>query len=146
MVFDVSGYFVPGGSGATYVAVTPNRLVDSRPSAKLGLKSALRSYVAATFSVTGRVPSDPKKNVPSGAVAVTGTLTVTGQSALGWLALAPTPQNHPSISNLNFPKRDDRATGVTVPLGAGGKLSVTYGATGGATTNVVFDVTGYFLR
>ena len=74
VVFDVTGYFIPGGSGATYVAVTPNRLVDSRPSAKLGLKSALGSYVAATFGVTGRVPSDPK-NVPAGAVAVTGTLT-----------------------------------------------------------------------
>jgi hypothetical protein len=36
---------------------------------------------------------------------------------------------------------------VTVPLSpTGGKLSVTYGAAGGARTNVVFDVTGYFVN
>jgi len=34
---------------------------------------------------------------------------------------------------------------VTVALGAGGKLSVTYVAPSGRTANVIFDVTGYFL-
>jgi hypothetical protein len=34
---------------------------------------------------------------------------------------------------------------VTIPLGTGGTLGITYMAKAGATTNVVFDVTGYFL-
>ena len=144
VIFDVTGYFVPGGSGATYVPVTPNRLVDSR--IKLGLSAKLSANVAKTFQVTGRFPTDPTRNIPTGAVAITGTLTVTGQTALGWLALTPVANNHPTTSNLNFPKGDNRATGVTVPLGPRGKLSVTYGAVAGSTTAVVFDVSGYFVN
>jgi hypothetical protein len=34
---------------------------------------------------------------------------------------------------------------VTIKLGAGGKLGITYVAKPGATAQVVFDVTGYFL-
>jgi hypothetical protein len=35
---------------------------------------------------------------------------------------------------------------VTVVLGAGGTLSITYATpTSGATTHVIFDVTGYFV-
>jgi hypothetical protein len=47
---------------------------------------------------------------------------------------------------MNFPKGDIRATGVTVPLGAGGKLSVTAMLGRGANTQVVFDVSGYFVN
>jgi hypothetical protein len=79
-------------------------------------------------------------------VAVTGTLTVTGQSSLGWLSLTTLPNNNPTTSSLNFPKGDNRATGVTVPLSGAGKLSVTYGAIAGATTQVIFDVSGYFVN
>jgi hypothetical protein len=144
VIFDVTGYFVPGGAGATYVPVVPNRLVNS--GSGVGLSSKLAAYVAKTFQVTGRVPSDPTKNVPTGSVAITGTLTVIGQTAAGWLALTPTPNNHPSTPYLNFPMGDTRSTGVTVPLGTDGKLSVTYGAASGKTTQVMFDVSGYFLK
>ena len=41
---------------------------------------------------------------------------------------------------------DDRANGVTVALGAGGALSVTFVAPySGPTTQVIFDVTGYYM-
>ena len=144
VVFDVNGYFVPGTAGAMYVPVTPNRLVDSR--IKQGISGALKDHVAATFGVVNRVASDPAKNVPTGAVAITGTLTVTNQTYMGWLSLTPTPNNNPTTSNLNFPKGDVRATGVTVPLSSAGKCSVTYGAKSRQTTHVVFDVTGYFVN
>jgi hypothetical protein len=83
--------------------------------------------------------------VPAGATAVTGNLTVTGQSSLGYLYIGPNATNNPTSSTLNFPLNDDRANGVTVALSSAGALSVTYAApTLGPTTNVVFDVTGYF--
>jgi hypothetical protein len=146
VVFDVTGYFVDGaeGAGATYIPVTPNRLVDSR--VKNGISSKLLPYAARTFQVTGRVPSDATKNIPSNAIAITGTLTVTGATALGWLSLTPTPVNHPGTSTINFPKSDTRANGVTVPLGAGGKQSVTLGSGKGSYAQVVFDVSGYFVN
>jgi hypothetical protein len=146
VVFDVTGYFVDGpvGAGATYVPVTPNRLVDSR--VKNGISSKLLPYASRSFQVTNRVPSDATKNIPSSAIAITGTLTVTGATALGWLALTTTQINHPGTSTINFPKYDTRANGVTVPLGAGGKEWVALGSGKGSYASVVFDVSGYFVN
>ena len=125
-------------SGATYVPLTPARLLDTRSGN--GLSGAFSSHVARTFGVAGRGP------VPANAVAVTGNLTVTAQTAGGYLFLGPGATNNPTSSTLNFPVRDDRANGVTVALGAGGTLSATYvAATAGPTAQVIFDVTGYFL-
>jgi hypothetical protein len=83
--------------------------------------------------------------VPTNASAVTGNLTVTGQTSPGFLYMGPNAVNNPTSSTLNFPLGDDRANAVTVALGGGGTLSVTYAAsTMGPTAHVIFDVTGYF--
>jgi Fibronectin type III domain/Papain family cysteine protease len=137
-IFDVTGYFTPDNSGATYHALTPARILDSRDGTG-GLSGAFVSHVARTFTVIGH------GNVPANATAVTGNLTVTGQNNLGYLAMGPIAQDNPSSSTLNFPLGDDRANAVTVALGAGGTLSVTYAApVAGKTAHVIFDVTGYF--
>ena len=52
--------------------------------------------------------------------------------------------NDPTTSTLNFPVNDNRANGVTVAIGSGGTLSVTYVADSGATAQMIFDVTGYY--
>jgi hypothetical protein len=81
-----------------------------------------------------------------GAIAVTGNLTVTAQSSLGFLYLGPDANNDPTSSTLNFPLGDDRANGVTVALSPGGALSVTFVAPHpGPATHAIFDVTGYFV-
>ena len=137
-VFDVTGYFTPDTTGATYHAVTPTRLLDSRSG--VGLSNPFDSQVARTFQVTGGASV-----VPDGAVAVTGNVTITDQSALGYVFVGPLPVNNPTSSTLNFPLMDDRANGLTVALGSGGSLSVTYvAASPFARADVIFDVTGYF--
>ena len=124
--------------GATYVPLTPARLLDSRNGT--GLSGAFASHVARTFAVTGH------GGVPSNAIAVTGNLTVTAQTGLGFLYLGPVAMNDPTSSTLNFPLADDRANGVTVALSGTGTLSATYASpVGGATAQVLFDVTGYFV-
>jgi hypothetical protein len=76
---------------------------------------------------------------------VTGNLTVTQQTSMGFLAVGPVAMNNPTSSTLNFPLNDDRANAVTVALSGTGTLSVTYAApTSGSTAQVIFDVTGYF--
>src|SRR5664280_1946468 len=120
----------------TYHAVTPSRILDTRSG--IGLSGSLSSHVARTFKVTGQ------GNVPTTATAVTGNLTVTGQTSLGYLYIGPFAANDPTSSTLNFPLGDDRANAVTVALGGGGTLAVTYAAVPGATAQVIFDVTGYF--
>ena len=131
---------VPSIPGATYFALTPTRLVDTR--FKTGLTAgALKAGSANTFQVTG-VGANP---IPTGAIAVTGNLTVVGQTAPGYFALTPVATKSPQSSTLNFPVGDTRANGVTISLGTGGKLGLIYIAKAGATAHVVFDVTGYFF-
>ena len=134
-IFDVTGYFTPDTSGATYHAITPTRALDTR-SGTGGLSGPFTNHAARTFTVAG---------IPSGATAVTGNLTVTGQTSSGYLYIGPTATNSPTSSTLNFPVGDDRANAVTVQLGAGGTLSITFVASSnGPTAQAIFDVTGYF--
>ena len=143
VIFDVTGYFVPGTSGATFMTLTPNRLVDTRSA--VGISSKLLAGKPRTFTVINRSTLASKK-VPSNAIAVTGILTVTGQTAKGYLSLTPSsPTGTPTTSTLNFPTGDTRATSVVVALGPGGTLAVTYVGPAGSSAQVIFDVTGYFV-
>jgi hypothetical protein len=103
------------GGGASYVPLTPARILDSRNGTG-GISGAIGEHAARTFQVTGN------GGVPSGATAVTGNLTVTGQTSAGYLFIGPNPTDNPTSSTLNFPVGDDRANAVTVALGGGGTL------------------------
>jgi hypothetical protein len=53
--------------------------------------------------------------------------------------------NNPTSSTLNFPLGDDRANAVTVQLGSGSTLSISFVApSNGPSPYAIFDVTGYF--
>jgi hypothetical protein len=133
-IFDVTGYFTPDATGATYHAISPIRVLDTRNGTG-GLSGPFTNHAARTFTVSG---------VPGNATAVTGNLTVTGQTSGGYLYIGPTPQANPTSSTLNFPQGDDRANAVTVQLGAG-SLSITFVApSNGPSAHAIFDVTGYF--
>jgi hypothetical protein len=134
-IFDVTGYFTPDTTGATYHAITPTRALDTRNGTG-GLSGPFTNHAARTFTLAG---------VPSGATAVTGNLTVNGQTSSGYLYIGPVATNNPTSSTLNFPQSDDRANAVTVQLGAGGTLSITFVApSNGPSAHAIFDVTGYF--
>ena len=70
--------------------------------------------------------------VPVTATAITGNLTVTQQSAVGYLAVTKDPTANPATSTLNFPVSDNRANGVFAPLDGSGALSIVYKAKAGA--------------
>ncbi|MGH7703302.1 MAG: hypothetical protein ACREMO_09425, partial [Gemmatimonadales bacterium] len=120
----------------TYVPLNPSRLLDTRVAN--GLSGPFAAGVPRTFQVSGL------GGVPANAVAVTGNLTVTNQTQPGYIYLGPDPVTTPISSTLNFPLGDNRANGVTLALSPTGSLSATYGAAGGST-DLVFDVTGYFV-
>ena len=134
LIFDVTGYFLAGSSGASFYPLAPQRVLDSRSN--VGLNGVFHANAARTFVVADGTP------IPTNAVAVTGNLTVTGQTKAGYVVLAPAAGG--ATSTLNFPVGDTRANGVTVALGSGGTLNAVYKAKAGATTHLVFDVTGYF--
>jgi hypothetical protein len=60
------------------------------------------------------------------------------------VSLTELPTGTPSTSNLNFPAGDTRANGITSPMAANGTVALVHLGTGGATTDLILDVTGYF--
>jgi hypothetical protein len=148
LIFDVTGYFVPGSAGATYHSLAPGRVLDTRPTGSgvthIGPLTKLPNRVVRTFPVAGVVALGwSSALVPSGALAVTGNVTVTGATSAGFVALGPTITASPSTSTLNLAAGSTVANGVTVAL-SGGKLQVVWCGTTGSSADVIFDVTGYF--
>jgi hypothetical protein len=137
LIFDVTGYFLAGDTHGTYAALAPVRILDSRPAYNIGLSGAFVPNVPRTLSVAGA------HGIPADATAITGNLTVVGQTKAGYLSITPDPDSTPDTSTLNFPLGDTRANGVSVPLNASGDLAIVYKASGG-TTHVILDVTGYY--
>ena len=135
LLIDVTGYFTPDYAGEVYHTITPVRLVDTRK--KLGISSKLVSKAPREFTVR-------RLGIPSTAKAVTGNLTVTGSTGAYALYLGPLRQVAPTTSTMNFAKGQTRANSLTVALSSTGTLWVTYLGGNRQTTDVVFDVTGYY--
>jgi hypothetical protein len=140
LILDITGYFVETTTDAEYFSVTPGRFLDTRFNNPAGA-AMLSPSVPFGFQVGGRTVGAAV--IPADAVAVTGNLTVTGQTKGGYLSLTPTSNANPATSTLNFPVGDTRANNVTAPLGGDGKLWVVYKGSGKA--HAIFDVTGYFV-
>ncbi|MGK2851849.1 MAG: hypothetical protein ACSLFN_13175 [Candidatus Limnocylindrales bacterium] len=126
--------------GATYTPITPIRVLDSRSA--LGVTGIFRTGQPRSFTVAGFAGS---AGIPSDAIAVTGNVTVTGQTSAGYVSVTTTATATPGSSTLNFPKGDTRANNVTASLASDGRLSAVFKGATGAKTHVIFDVTGYFL-
>ena len=138
ILLDVTGYFRAASGGTSYFTLANKRVLDTRPGISIGLSGAFVANQPRMLSVAGA------NTIPATAKAITGNLTVVGQTKAGYLSITTTSQINPSTSILNFPLGDTRANGVTVPLNATGDIYIVYKASGG-TANVILDVTGYFL-
>ncbi|HET9344925.1 MAG TPA: hypothetical protein VFO05_04410 [Candidatus Limnocylindrales bacterium] len=127
-------------AGATFVPVAPVRLLDSRPGFGIGLTGTFQANVPRTVDIAGRL------GIPNNAVAITGNLTIVGQTQAGYATVTPNPSVNPPTASLNFPLKDNRGNNLTAPLGATGGVSIVYKAANGNTAHFVLDVTGYFLN
>ena len=135
LVLDVTGYFT-SGTGDTYHALTPARLLDTRVG--VGLSGKLAANTPRTFTVWGH------GGVPKGARAVTGNVTVVNSARSGAVYLGPASLAKPPTSAINFTAGQIAGNSLTVALSSTGTLSATFMGSGGATTDLVFDVTGYY--
>jgi hypothetical protein len=140
IAFDVTGYFLDGNEDAAYnTLAAPLRVLDSRVGTGLAgpfAHAVPRELVVATGT----------NGIPTDAVAVTANLTVVNQTTGGFVSVTPTEPALPlGTSNINFPKGDTRANGLTAKLD-GGNLWLTFmGAGTTARTHLLLDVTGYYL-
>ena len=138
LVLDVTGYYVNDLSGARFVPLTPGRRMDTRvPAPMEGLSGAFSANFSRTLVI------EPYQGVPGNATAITGNLTVVGQSRAGFVSMTQVATSNPATSTLNFPLNDVRANGVTGPLSGSGSVGLVFKATGG-TTHLILDLTGYF--
>ena len=144
VVLDVTGYYTPTG-GLLYYPLNPGRRVDTRqPVGVAGLGNGLSG-------IQGTTPRDVvvagHDAVPATAVAITGNLTVTGQTSAGYIAVTDTSTALPTTSTINFPLADTRANGITAPLGTAGdagELWFVFRTHAGKGTQLVLDISGYF--
>jgi hypothetical protein len=138
LILDVTGYYLQDLAGARFVALTPGRRMDTRfPAPRAGLTGAFSANVARTLVI------EPYQGVPANATAITGNLTVVGQTRAGYVSMTQTATNTPATSTINFPLGDTRANGVTGPLSGPGSVGLVYVSSGGLT-HLILDVTGYF--
>jgi hypothetical protein len=139
VVLDVTGYYRNNPGGLLYYPLSPGRIVDTRPG-------ILASELVGAFSANGSRTLDAvgHARVPLLASALTGNVTVVGQTSGGYVSITREPVPNPTTSTINFPVGDSRANGATVPLNGAGELSFVFKAPTGRTTHLIFDVTGYF--
>jgi uncharacterized repeat protein (TIGR01451 family) len=120
-----------------FYTLTPCRVLDTRrPDGPLG-GPALAARADRTFVLAGSC------GIPATAKAVSVNLTVTGSTTPGDLRLYPAGSSLPLVSSINFGPGRTRANNATLPLGAGGAITVRCVLVGG-TVHFILDVNGYY--
>ena len=124
-------------AGDAFHALTPARVVDSRPGT-----GNIGGYTSPWGSaMTRNVTIGGAGGVPSNADAVVLNVTETGATGSSYLTLWPAGASRPTASSLNFTAGETIPNQVTVKLGASGQVSI-FNASGNA--DVIVDVTGYY--
>jgi hypothetical protein len=117
-----------------FVAVTPCRLVDTRP--QHGGSGSIQGGTFQSFPI----PQEGGCNIPDTAAAYSLNVTVVPQGPLGYLTIWPTGEGQPVVSTMNSVDGRVKADAAIVPAGSSGEVSV-YVTN---TTDVILDIDGYF--
>jgi hypothetical protein len=123
--------------------ITPCRIVDTRNGLG-GYTGLILNGQTVKFPIRGAAPC----NVPPSAAAVAVNMTVADTANPGWVALFPGDQAWPGVSNINFQLGDFLANAAVVPLSTSNTYDISVLAAfvpGAEGTNVILDVTGYFV-
>jgi hypothetical protein len=124
-------------AAARFIPLPPDRLFDTRPAEPAaGPKGKLGTGQTIDVQVTGVA------GVPANATAVVMNVTMTESGGAGFVTVWATGSAQPLTSNLNFLQPNlTRPNLITVPIGAGGKVSL-YAS---APTHLLADVSGYYV-
>ena len=135
LIADVNGYFP---TGALYEAVSPTRLLDTRP----GSPTIDGLYAGTGAPGAGRVTElqvAGRPGIPWNATTVSLNVTATEAQAPGFVTVFPCGQPVPTASNLNYGPGDTIPNAVFTRLGDGGKVCLyTH-----AATHLIADVNGW---
>jgi len=132
LIVDVNGYFTDSsGAGASFVPLTPSRIVDTRDCV-----SPVGPGATMLVTVAG------KRGVPAtGAKAVVLNVTVVNPTAASALTVWPDDATRPVSSDLNYVAGQTVPNLVVVKLSANSQIDI-FNAFG--STNVIVDVVGWY--
>ncbi len=128
-------------SGASvFVAMTPCRMMDTRPDFQVGSRSApLAGNDTYTLAGTGTVGQCV---IPGGATGLVLNVTAVRASAATFLTIYPAGETRPNASHVNpAPGQPPAPNAVTTNLGVGQQFSIFNNA---GTVHVFADVVGYY--
>ncbi len=142
VIVDLVGWFTPSvsiaASGGRYVAVGPERLLDTRPASLIGHTGVKPAATAVTrLRVTGA------KGVPStGVTAVAVNITLTETEAVGYVQVAPYASLVVGASSTANISRVGQtvAAATIVPVDANGDIAIYTQM----STHVIVDINGWF--
>jgi uncharacterized repeat protein (TIGR01451 family) len=136
LVLDITGYFAPPGTGGlSLFPVTPCRVLDTR-----NLIGPLGGPILSGDTSRSIPVAASPCNVPASAQAFSMNATVVPSEPLGFITVWPTGVDKPLVSTLNALDGQITANALIVPAGTGGTVSVFTTN----TTQVIFDISGYF--
>jgi uncharacterized repeat protein (TIGR03803 family) len=124
----------PTPSPLQFVAVTPCRLVDTRPPNGSG---PIQGGTSQNFPI----PQEGGCNVPASAAAYSLNVSVVPQHTLGYLTIWPAGEGRPVVATLNSLDGRIKADAAIVPAGENGAVSVYVTD----TSNLILDINGYFV-
>jgi GH25 family lysozyme M1 (1,4-beta-N-acetylmuramidase) len=129
LVLDVVGYYEAGSTSNTaYVAMTPQRFLDTRGG------------MGATGPGSGAVTVSLPSTVPAGASGVVIDVSVVSAAGKGYVRLSA-PGSTPTTTSLNF-LPGLNTTGLAISAIRNGQLTLTVY---GSKTQLVADVIGYHI-
>jgi hypothetical protein len=132
-----SVWIAAAGSGTSFFAVAPCRIVDTRNPAGPYGGPALVANADRTFVVSGQC------GIPVGAKAAAFNLVVTLSSNGGDIRVVPGGVVLPLVSALNWSAGRTRGNNAVIQLGGAGDVTVHPDMPGG-TVHLIVDVYGYF--
>ena len=130
VVADVQGFVVTGTGSAYTAAQTPVRVLDTRE----GIAARGRLDASGLISV-------PVPGLPVGATAVAVTVTAVDPSADTYIRAVGAGDTGSQSSNVNLRKGETRANLAIVPVGPGGRITIT---THAGDVQLIADVSGWF--
>jgi len=137
------------GERATYVPVSPARILDTRTD--VGAVDIVDA-TPVLLTVTGNVPTTkgPRTIVPAGASGVVVNITAVNPSVNGFVSLRPgDTTGEPDVSTLNVTAGGIFPNGATITLptsgGSAGQVQIWFEGDGtGGRTDMLVDVVGYY--
>jgi hypothetical protein len=135
LVADLAGYYTTSGTGSTFVAMVPVRVLDTRNGT-----GGYTSPVGPGGTIG--LQADGKAGVPAtGVTAVVLNVTATNPTASSYVTVYPDGITRPTASSLNFTPAETIPNLVIVQVGADGDIDF-YNNSG--SVNLVADLAGYF--